>query len=333
MNTTIIEKLRKVLALTTSPSEGEAAAASKMLARLLAQHNLEIADLEAKGQTKQGVVEDKTIDLGKAAWAWKLQLANGLAAHFFCAVLTSNFDKNPRFVGRPDNVESLKMLYTWLIGQVQEISRTERRAHAERTGEHVDPLRWQLHFGVGVVGRLLERLEERRQQEATKAGTALVLARDTELSDFLEERYGYRTDGRKTKEEEEADRTRGERMAKWKAEDERLDQLKRDCEAAGDMEPYYAERPWERPLTEEQKKERDRANAKYVKECERRDKREQAARDRAAEREWARSQRPEEKRKRRQQAEAHQTGEMAADKINLEPFIECDDNDTKGAIQ
>lgn len=329
MNDALIEKLRKVMALTTSPSEGEAQAATAMLARLLKQHNLDVADLEKAGQAKPGVEETK-IDLGKSAWAWKIQLAKILADHFFCIALERN--KNPVFVGRPDNVASLQMLYTWLIGQVQEIARTERRTHHQTTGEHVDPLRWQLHFGLGAVGRLGERLAERRTAEASKAGTALVVSHATETSDYLEKRYGFRTDGRKTAKEQAEEVRRNQSMARWRQEDAARDALKARCEAAGDMEPYYTANPWMRPAapkTEAEIRAEAKADAKRAKENDAWVRRERAKRERAAETEWRRSQSPEAHRRRAQAEQASDAGERAAERVNLEPFIECENPNTK----
>lgn len=246
MNATLLEKLRKVLALTTSPAEGEAAAASAMLARLLKQHNLDITDLEERGQAKPPVGEDK-VDLGKAAWQWKLDLAATLAEHYYCVAILRG--KTPAFVGRPDNVQSLKMLYSWLIDQINCIAREERRSHAQKTGEHVDPLRWNLHFGLGVVSRLVERLAEIRRQEQDAAGTALVVSHATEANDYLEKHYGFRHDGQKTQAEKAADARWAEWEAKWALQADQKNELRDRCSKEGDMEPFYKVYPEDRPET------------------------------------------------------------------------------------
>lgn len=330
MDAKLIEKLRKVQALTSSPDEGEAAAAANMLRRLLVEHNLEISDLEARGEAARPGVEERERDEGAALFRWKRDLASGLAPHYFCAPLVRDLGGNRgslTFVGRPDNVDALLMLYGWLVDQVKEIARKERRAHQERTGEHVDPLRWQLHFGLGAVQRLVDRVEERarRQAEESAKCTALVVSHATEVSDYLEKEYGFRADGQPTAKEREERAARDAQIARWRAETAEWEALReRDPEAA------YKLRPWERPapeLTEAEKAERAKREAK---DRARRAKEDAAWRRRQQRRDEAEARRersPEARRRREQARRAEGAGYSAADRINLEPFIEGPSND------
>lgn len=352
-NEKLMSRLRKVLALKSSSSEGEAAAAAATLARLLEKHNLDIADLEARGQEKPGISEAE-FDLGRSAWEWKTNLSAVLAEHYHCVAIVRHGHVGKQqhykvtgvaFVGRPDNAKSLHMLYTWLVGQIQEFSREERRTHAATTGEHVDPLRWQLHFGIGAVERLGERLVERRQREAEQAGTALAIRLGGEVSDHLEEKYGYRADGGETK-VEKARREAQEAASKLYD----LERAEEEAKAAalknaGDLEGYYALRPWERPEVpvEETGLQREKREAKEERE-EARD-RKRYAKERAKwrrqdeareEREYAAERRrrndPAHRRRLRQSQDANAAGNAAANRLQLEPFLETDAKPTKGEI-
>jgi hypothetical protein len=310
----LINRLRKVLALTTSPEEGEAAAASAMLQKLLTEHNLSIADLEKKGAAAPAITEQRP-DLGKAAFRWKLSLADAIGRHYYCHSIVDYASKRVAFVGRPDNVEALQMLYAWLIGQIAQIANQERKRHAAETGEHIDPLRWQVGFGDGAVIRLRDRLEtiQAKREAAVRAQAArtpdgevvaLVLHRATEVSDYLEEHYGYRVDGQKTKWEREAAQRRQEY-------EDRMAHLRET-----NIEEYYRRRPWERPETEEEKAEREREERRERKRQERNARRRKG-------REY-RDERPptaEELRKQGQTRRARRAGHSAADHINLEPFL------------
>lgn len=302
----IVEKLRKVLALTSSPMEGEAQAAAAKLEELLTLHNLSIADLEMKGKIeKVGVQEDKH-DLGKAAFTWKLNLAEEIANFYYCHPVVNRYEKTVKFIGRKDNVESLKMLYGWLIDQIKRISGDERKVHAANTGEHIDPLRWQVNFGIGAVRRLKERLEEKaqRDRESNQEIMALVIHHESEISDYLEKQYGYRTDGKKTERDKEWDRARKEEM-------ERRQELKEK-----DIEEYYRRYPWEKPLSAEEQAKADKEREK---------------RDKAWEKKWERRcNRPirqkvysaKELERMEQGRRSKQAGYNAGNKINLEPFVE-----------
>lgn len=307
----IVAKLRKVMALQTSPNEHEAAVALATLTRLLSEYNLSVADLEAKGKEAAKIGEGGAPDLGKAAFQWKLNLARTIARHYYCASIIDQRQSNQsrvRFVGRPENVESLGMLYNWVVDQIKRISADARREHHASTGEHIDPLRWQLSFGLGIVARLGDRLEDMRKREADAATTALAVHHDAEVSDYLEAKYGYRTDGQKTAQQR-----------KWEEDGLADAELKER-----DPEAYYAKYPYRRPTIEtaaekRKREERDaRANAKW-------------------ERAWARAQArgitQEEYDKRAQGRRAQSAGAASADKVNLQPFLKDGQATTKGKLQ
>lgn len=312
MTSQLLNKLNKILALTTSPAEGEAQAATLMLKKLLLEHNLEMADLEKRGFAQAPGVHELEHDLGKAAFRWKLDLADMIAEHFFCASITGRYgrwngDKQVRFVGRPDNVDSLTMLYKWLIDQIKRISADARRAHHDETGEHIDPLRWQVSFGRGIVDRLDDRLEEimkRKQANAAQESAgALVVHHQAEISDYLEKKEGYRVDGRETARE----RARRE-------EREADDKLKKT-----DPEAYYTKYPWMRPLTPEQQAEKDKQHAADLKRQERNDRRRERNRQNRG---WSgRVSASYDPVAEAQKGHARRAGRESAKKINLEPFL------------
>ena len=309
-NEGIVEKLRKVLALTTSPNEGEAQLAAERLQTMLARHNLSMADLERKGGNKPKVGEGAH-DLGKAAFTWKLDLAEAVADHYYCFGLVDRRAKTVVFVGRPDNVESLKVLYSWLIDQVKIISRDTRREHLKDTGEHVDPLRWQVNFGVGAVKRLRRKLSDLRADQARRQECdALVLHHKTEISDYLEKEYGYRDDGQATQYEKDRDARWAESSAKWKAQREADEELLKT-----DPEAYYRKYPHKHPDVMA-------ADAKrWAKEAEQDRKRE----ERNAKRRKGRAYREESQAtitKREQARTATDAGYEAGGRVNLQPFVE-----------
>lgn len=303
----LIEKMQKILALTDSPHEGEAQTAATMLQRLLTEHNLSMADLEKRGGSRPDIME-LGHDLGKAAFNWKLDLATVIADHYFCFPVVNHHRKTVVFVGRPDNVESLDMLYGWLMEQIKRIAREERR----KESMHIDPLRWQVNFGAGAVSRLRERLQELREaQAANVTETGLVVSHQSEISDFFEDKYGYREDGKQTKQARE-------RHEAWaEAATEAREQKETDREEMDD-EAFFAKYPEEDPEVRAAKE------ARWAKEDEKDEKR----RERNAQRRRGRYQRPisdEELTKIDQQHDATIAGFSAADQVNLTPFIEGDD--------
>lgn len=314
MDARLMEKLQKVFTLAKEGIEGEAQAAAAILQKMLTEHNLTVADLEKKGSAAAPHVGEKSHDLGKAAFTWKLDLAEAVAEHFWCIPLVNRRTKSVAFVGRPDNVESLTMLYAWLIQQVQMVAREERTKHQSATGEHIDPLRWQVNFGVGAVRRLATRLAEEKKRHAEEMArnamgdvVALTVTRQSENSDYLEKRYGYRVDGQNTAAQREWARKEKEKRdalarqdAEWKARDPE------GYARAKAEEKLRDEQWWADYRKAEAKKARRRAN--YV------------PRDEYRERRYD----PEEERREEQARTAKTAGSVAADRINLKPFLTGD---------
>lgn len=302
----LIEKLQKILALTNSPMEGEAQAAAAMVQKLLTKYGLTMVDLEKKGAAAPGITKGGH-DLGKAAFTWKLDLADAIADHYFCHPMINRASKTVSFIGRPENVESLKMLYAWLIDQIKRIAAEERKLQ----GQHIDPLRWQVNFGVGAVERLSTRLEEIKAGRQADANTmALMLHHSTEISDYLEEQYGYRTDGRNTKEQ-------AKRRAEIKAYREAKEAL-----LASDPDAYYKQYPYEHPdAVAALKAQYAKENADWVKrEARNAKKRTGRAGPRV---DWVKSD---------QAYEAKRAGRGAADRINLQPFVTGGTTNAPGSL-
>jgi hypothetical protein len=297
----IVEKLRAVLAMTHSKNENESALAMARLQELMTAHNLTIADLEQRGAKGKPQIEKKQFDLGKAAFKWKLDLASVIADHYFCVPLVDRGAKTVQFLGRPENVESLNMLYGWVIEQIKAISADERKKHIAESGEHVDPLRWQVNFGLGVVQRLYTRLDELAKQRSTTV-TSLVLAHKSEISDWMEENLGYRVDGQDTK-----------RVREWKESNAKNEARLKELKATN-LEQYYKERPWERPEEIERRRlasEKDMAKARKA--AVRRQQREMMGQVRKEGRvDW---------RKEGQAYNAREAGRKRAEDINVQPFV------------
>lgn len=81
----IISKIRKLLAMTEENgcSEGEAMTAALMAQKLMAKHNLTVADID--DDTSKGKIVEVGFDAG-TKYKWKYRLANIIAVNFCCKV-------------------------------------------------------------------------------------------------------------------------------------------------------------------------------------------------------------------------------------------------------
>ncbi len=195
----IKERIRKCLALTTSPNQGEAAAAAAMVQKLLTQHGLELMDVaEREGgsiTTTTGVIHD-TVRYAASKFsplkAWKETLMSHLAWNMGVTHLMQ--DKTHfLLIGREANVQSVKTLFDWVVTQMQVRAAegwVEYVDGLDKGVKHVDPLVYRNSFFEAANSRIGMRLWEQREANKKEFGgiatTALVTMTDKANSAYIE---------------------------------------------------------------------------------------------------------------------------------------------------
>ena len=149
---------------------------------------------------------------------------------------------------------------------------------------------------------------------------ALAIHHQTENSDYLEQKYGYRRDGKPT----EWSRKWNE---KWQREREAKDEMRVRCEAAGDMEPFWKAYPEERP---EEKRRREIEQAAAYREWEKKWARQAARRANGNGRVHYVT--AEEERRSAEACVAQRAGKAGAEKVNLQPFLKGQGAAAKGEL-
>ena len=154
MQEKIIEKIRKLVALGTNggATEGERENAMRMAHALLAKHNLDESDL-ATAEEREKRILSSVIEY-KARWVGVS--AAGIAELFFCKVFTTKIPANYTgknagkkciytFVGLESNVETAKLMLSWIIKSVMK---------EQRNGK------WNESFCIGAGSRIQIRCME-----------------------------------------------------------------------------------------------------------------------------------------------------------------------------
>ncbi len=167
--TKIIERIRALLALASNnPSEAEAASAAERAAKLMAEHHLAQAEIEAAGgEVEEDSIGSELIDDGKGYnETWKRVLLFAIR-RLFGVELISMSGKVTAF-GRLSDVQTVKYTYAYLTNEIENqaqaywisIGPVERLASAGKRSACND-------FRRGAAGRLQARmLEMRREQDA-----------------------------------------------------------------------------------------------------------------------------------------------------------------------
>lgn len=163
----MIDKIRKLLALASSPNENEAAAANEKAQALLLEYNLSMSDVE----TTEDEVGDEpvTADVNgvTSAEPWRRPLANAIAQMYFCKYVywTQNGKDTHTFIGTKVNAEVTKLMFDYLH---ETVNRLARKGALTVPPNERSPYR--VSFRAAATRRLCVRIHD-RIQEAKQGGT------------------------------------------------------------------------------------------------------------------------------------------------------------------
>lgn len=130
----IIAKVQKLRRLATSSNANEAAAAAAAADRIIQEHALSEAQLEASGEHVAELPTEAKDPLhvfrGGRTPAWHLRLCVELARHYGCALYVEGFrypngrkaEEHVKIVGRSSDVEALRFMYSWLSVEVERLA-------------------------------------------------------------------------------------------------------------------------------------------------------------------------------------------------------------------
>lgn len=191
-----LDRVRKLLALATSPNVHEAASAAAQAQALITRHRLEAwLDAERAAEVDPDPItdaRDEPLDVARRQRPWKLVLASALAEVNGCLAYT--LDRGAErvivLVGRARDRAAVATLWAWLLRRIEWLSATHGH-HRSR--------RWHEAFRVGAVDAISERLRATAAAEHDASeGPALatidraIEAERAALERFAEERLGLR---------------------------------------------------------------------------------------------------------------------------------------------
>ncbi len=150
VNQNLLEKINKLLALTNSPNENEAALAAEKATELLTKYNLTLADL---GPEEEEDVTAETVETTSRYVTWKMLILAGIATANGCRAMRSKSNGNMTLIGMQTNITVSQRLYEYLTKAVERLAK-----------RHKGKGRAFLHaFRVGCATRLRHRLEQLRK--------------------------------------------------------------------------------------------------------------------------------------------------------------------------
>ena len=188
--TPIIEKIKKLLALANSSNEHEAALAASHAQRLLAEHNLAMADIDAAH--KPDKADTMNIKLSKTLPKWVRYLSAGVSSAFDCQAVHHPETGRMSFIGIGADVQIAVYTFTYLDTTVRKLCALYMKYHVNPDA----PNRYrELHrqsYYLGAVSTINARLREQKVQTPITTG-ALVLVKEGLIRQAMNEIGNLRT--------------------------------------------------------------------------------------------------------------------------------------------
>lgn len=161
----MIEKIRKVMALSQSPNENEAAAAAQMAQELLVRYNIDISEVKdaEKKNGKPQVGKDQTTVKSKTRHQI---IRNACCKMYFCTyyfIRAGGGQEYSCIIGEPHNVAVAKMMTDYLIKTTWRLAQQSAKQH---TG---DKKGYVTSFANACSNRIAARIYERIEQSKVAA--------------------------------------------------------------------------------------------------------------------------------------------------------------------
>lgn len=166
----VIEKIRKLRALSQSSNVNEAAAAASAAERLIQEHRIAEAEL-ANDSTPEDEILTEELDIMRTKITWQSHLRSHLVRYYGCA--TYNHLKKydgatiTKFIiiGSADNIATVRYMYLWLTVEIEHLcSIAGLRGKAQYNS-----------FKLGAVSGISDAMKATNQAvRATASSNALV---------------------------------------------------------------------------------------------------------------------------------------------------------------
>ncbi len=186
----IIEKIKKLLALANSSNEHEAALAASHAQRLLSEHNLAMADIDAAHKPdKADTVEMK---LSKTLPKWLRHLTAGVSAAFDCQAVHHPATGKMSFIGIGADVQIALYTFAYLDRTVRQLCTTYMKHHVSPSLANRHRELHRQSYYLGAVSTINSRLRAQKVQTPITTG-ALVLVKEGLIRQAMNEIGELRT--------------------------------------------------------------------------------------------------------------------------------------------
>lgn len=186
--TNILERIQKLLALSSSDNPNEAANAATRVQEMLRKHNLKMSEIPlAIGKKRSDAYGRFIVDLDGSS-VWRRELLNVIAYCNFCKLtFGGSLGRSAiSLIGEPENVEAVKLLYRYVLEQLYPMADTAYLIYKQEDGR-VNGRTWRNNFFLGARNVITNRLlEEKQQAERVQNDVkALIVLKSADMEEAM----------------------------------------------------------------------------------------------------------------------------------------------------
>ena len=194
----IVDKIHKLLALKAgAPNPAEAENAARRIQEILIRYNLDLEEVEAKGQSKKKKVGQIEIDLNalqaKTEADWVMSLYNVIARHNLCRVIKIvvgyvKYDQGRvAIIGKSHNIEIVAYTVEVLIPMIRAAEKESWRTYQGVEKRNTFKRGFLLGCVNGINSQLEKATAELESQHNTL--TSLMVINHQEVMEYINEQY------------------------------------------------------------------------------------------------------------------------------------------------
>jgi hypothetical protein len=162
MSTAIIEKIKKLLELSKSANEHEAAAAAAKAQELIYKFEIDAAELKSGPQAVEEITVDQEKFFPGRKIPFYLKSLAAISRSYFCRSYSG--DGGIFIMGTVTNRETFKLMFNYLRAEIERISRQGWENLEGWQQENSSQTKWINSFRAGCVSTVLERLRQNTNQ-------------------------------------------------------------------------------------------------------------------------------------------------------------------------
>jgi hypothetical protein len=189
-----IDKVRKLLELSKSPNENEAALAAAKAREILSNYNLSMADLPIEEIRATLDIMEKTVEEETILSIWIQNLLVHVCQSFDCTHIIANQKGKSRiiFIGDSADAEVAAFTFEFLKMEIKRLCSESLPLLVKQLGKKWSPRQLEESYFEGAVHRIGEKLrkhvEKIKKTESEKC-TALILLKEDLLEEYLEKKF------------------------------------------------------------------------------------------------------------------------------------------------